>query len=92
ALNACCAKGALREVCVVLCADAKEGQRNGVGVMVVYRGRKFGLRSALALSRAWQLRKRCPARRAFLFSRMPMYRNVSPGIMGSWDERSGPVK
>ena len=45
---------ALRDLPVVVGADPKEGKGRGVVTTANYRARKFGIRSALPISRAWR--------------------------------------
>jgi nucleotidyltransferase/DNA polymerase involved in DNA repair len=76
---------ALRDLPVVVGADPKEGKGRGVVTTANYRARKFGIRSALPISRAWRFAetaRRCgePAT-VFIQPNMPLYREVSGRIM-----------
>ena len=76
---------ALRDLPVVVGADPKEGKGRGVVTTANYRARKFGIRSALPISRAWRLaetaRRRGEPATVFLQPNMPLYREVSSRIM-----------
>jgi DNA polymerase IV (archaeal DinB-like DNA polymerase) len=75
----------LRELPVVVGADPKEGRGRGVVTTANYRARKFGIRSALPISRAWRLaeiaRKRGEPATVFIQPNMSLYREVSGRIM-----------
>jgi nucleotidyltransferase/DNA polymerase involved in DNA repair len=76
---------ALRELPVVVGADPKEGKGRGVVTTANYRARKFGIRSALPISRAWRFaeaaRKRGEPVTVFIQPNMPLYREVSARVM-----------
>jgi DNA polymerase IV (archaeal DinB-like DNA polymerase) len=76
---------ALRGVPVVVGADPKEGRGRGVVTTANYRARKFGIQSALPISRAWRLaqaaRNRGEAETVFIRSNFPLYETVSSRIM-----------
>jgi len=62
---------------VIVGADPKEGHGRGVVAACSYEARKFGVRSALPIGRAWKL---CPEG-AFVRPRMRRYVEVSAQIM-----------
>src|SRR5262245_61618199 len=62
---------------VIVGADPKGGQGRGVVAACSYEARKFGIRSALPISKAWRL---CP-RGVYVRPRMKRYVEVSAGIM-----------
>jgi nucleotidyltransferase/DNA polymerase involved in DNA repair len=62
---------------VIVGADPKEGHGRGVVAACSYEARKFGVRSALPIGRAWKL---CPEG-AFVRPRMKRYVEVSAQIM-----------
>jgi DNA polymerase IV (archaeal DinB-like DNA polymerase) len=76
----------LRDLPVAVGADPKEGKGRGVITTANYRARKFGIRSALPVSRAWRLaeaaRKRGEPATVFIQPNFPLYREVSARIMG----------
>jgi DNA polymerase IV (archaeal DinB-like DNA polymerase) len=76
---------ALRDLPLVVGADPKEGKGRGVVTTANYRARKFGIRSALPISRAWRLAETARARgepaTVFIQPNMPLYREVSGRIM-----------
>jgi DNA polymerase IV (DinB-like DNA polymerase) len=76
---------ALRDLPVVVGADPKEGKGRGVVTTANYRARKFGIRSALPISRAWRFaetaRRRGELATVFIQPNMPLYRAVSGRIM-----------
>src|ERR1044071_7875310 len=76
---------ALRALPLVVGADPKEGTGRGVGMTANYAARRFGIRSALPISRAWRLAEtaRNHGEPATLFVRpnMALYRAVSERIM-----------
>src|SRR5258705_150277 len=76
---------ALRDLSVVVGADPKEGKGRGVVTTANYRARKFGIRSALPISRAWRFAETARARgepaTVFIQPNMPLYREVSGRIM-----------
>jgi DNA polymerase IV len=63
---------------VIVGADPKGGQGRGVVAACSYEARKFGVHSALAISRAWKL---CP-KGVYVRPRMHRYVEVSHQIMG----------
>ena len=76
---------ALRDVPVAVGADPKEGKGRGVVTTANYKARKFGIRSALPISRAWRFaeaaRKRGEPATIFIQPNMALYREVSGRIM-----------
>ena len=62
---------------VIVGADPKEGHGRGVVAACSYEARKFGVRSALPIGRAWKL---CP-QGAFVRPRMQRYVEVSHEVM-----------
>src|SRR5215475_7603924 len=62
---------------VIVGADPKGGQGRGVVAASSYEARKFGVRSALPISRAWKL---CP-QGVYVRPRMRRYVDVSKQIM-----------
>jgi DNA polymerase IV (archaeal DinB-like DNA polymerase) len=76
---------ALRGVPVVVGADPKDGRGRGVVTTANYRARKFGIHSALPISRAWRLaqaaRRRGEAGTVFIRSNFQLYEAVSSRIM-----------
>lgn len=76
---------ALRDLPVVVGADPKEGKGRGVVTTANYRARKFGIRSALPISRAWRFAEMARARgepaTVFIQPNMSLYREVSGRIM-----------
>ena len=76
---------AVRDLPVVVGADPKEGKGRGVVTTANYRARKFGIRSALPISRAWRFaetaRRRGEPATVFIQPNMPLYREVSGRIM-----------
>jgi DNA polymerase IV (DinB-like DNA polymerase) len=75
----------LRDLPVVVGADPKEGKGRGVVTTANYRARKFGIRSALPISRAWRFaetaRRRGERPTVFIQPNMLLYREVSGRIM-----------
>jgi nucleotidyltransferase/DNA polymerase involved in DNA repair len=68
---------ALKGQPVIVGADPREGRGRGVVAACSYEARKFGVRSALPISRAWKL---CP-KGAYVRPRMARYAEVSREIM-----------
>ncbi len=70
---------------VVVGADPKAGKGRGVVTTANYAARKYGIRSALPISRAWRLadvaRKRGEAETVFVRGNQSLYREVSDRIM-----------
>jgi DNA polymerase IV (archaeal DinB-like DNA polymerase) len=70
---------------VVVGADPKAGNGRGVVTTANYAARKYGIRSALPISRAWRLaevaRKRGEAAVVFVRGNRTLYREVSDRIM-----------
>lgn len=62
---------------VIVGADPKEGKGRGVVAACSYEARKFGVRSALPISRAWKL---CPEG-VYVRPRMKRYAEVSGQVM-----------
>jgi DNA polymerase IV (DinB-like DNA polymerase) len=76
---------ALRDLPIAVGADPKEGKGRGVVTTANYRARKFGIRSALPISRAWRLaeaaRRRGEPATVFIRPNMALYREISNRIM-----------
>src|SRR4026208_2306986 len=76
---------ALRNLPVVVGAAPKKGKGRGVVMTANYRARKFGIHSALPISRAWRLaetaRRRGEPAPVFVQPNMPLYREVSGRLM-----------
>ena len=76
---------ALKNFPVVVGADPKEGRGRGVVTTANYHARRFGIHSALPISRAWRLaeaaRRRGEPATIFIQSNMALYREVSARIM-----------
>lgn len=70
---------------VVVGADPKEGRGRGVVTTANYLARKYGIRSAMPISRAWRLAEAARARgepeAVFLRGNRSLYREVSQRIM-----------
>jgi DNA polymerase IV (archaeal DinB-like DNA polymerase) len=70
---------------IVVGADPKGGQGRGVVTAANYAARKYGIRSALPISRAWRLaeaaRRRGQPATAFVRDDRSLYRDVSRRIM-----------
>lgn len=75
----------LRGVPVAVGADPKAGKGRGVVTTANYQARKYGIRSALPISRAWRFaeaaRKRGEPATVFIQPNLPLYREVSARIM-----------
>jgi DNA polymerase IV (archaeal DinB-like DNA polymerase) len=76
---------ALRGLPVAVGADPKEGNGRGVVTTANYMARKFGIHSALPISRAWRFaeaaRQRGEPATVFIRPNFPLYREVSARIM-----------
>jgi nucleotidyltransferase/DNA polymerase involved in DNA repair len=76
---------ALRSLPVVVGADPKEGNGRGVVTTANYIARRFGIHSALPISRAWRLaeaaRKKGEPPTVFIQPNFRLYREVSERIM-----------
>jgi DNA polymerase IV (DinB-like DNA polymerase) len=76
---------ALRRLPVAVGADPKEGKGRGVVTTANYMARKYGIHSALPISRAWRLaeaaRRRGEPATVFIPPNFPLYREVSARIM-----------
>src|ERR1041385_5555352 len=77
---------AVRALPLVVGADPKGGTGRGVVMTANYAARRFGIHSALPISRAWRLaesaRKRGEPAAVFVRPNMALYRGVSERIMG----------
>ena len=75
----------LRGLPVAVGADPKEGRGRGVVTTANYMARKYGIHSALPISRAWRLaegaRRRGEPATVFIQPNFPLYREVSARIM-----------
>ena len=75
----------LRNLPVVVSVDPKEGKGRGVVTTANYMARRFGIRSALPVSRAWRLaeaaRQKGEPATVFIPPNFPLYREVSARIM-----------
>jgi len=78
-------KPELRGLPVAVGADPKEGHGRGVVTTANYMARKYGIHSALPISRAWRLaeaaRRRGEPATVFIQPNFPLYREVSARIM-----------
>jgi DNA polymerase IV (DinB-like DNA polymerase) len=78
-------KPELRSLPVVVGADPKEGRGRGVVTTANYMARRFGIHSALPISRAWRLaeaaRRRGEPTTIFTQPNFKLYREVSARIM-----------
>jgi DNA polymerase IV (archaeal DinB-like DNA polymerase) len=75
----------LRGLPIAVGADPKQGKGRGVITTANYAARKFGIHSALPISRAWRLaeaaRQRGEATTVFIQPNFSLYREVSARIM-----------
>src|SRR5215203_3091806 len=75
----------LRDVPLAVGADPKEGKGRGVVTTANYMARKYGIRSALPISRAWRFaeaaRKRGEPATVFIQPKMALYQEISRRIM-----------
>ena len=80
-----CYNPALRGLPVAVGADPKEGRGRGVITTANYLARKYGIRSALPIARAWRLaevaRRRGEPATIFIRPNFTLYREVSARIM-----------
>jgi len=87
---------ALRGLPVVVGADPKEGRGRGVVMTANYQARKFGIRSALPISRAWRLaqaaRRRGEPETIFVRSNFQLYETVSSRIMQIFERFSDAIE
>ena len=67
----------LKDKPVIIGADPKEGKGRGVVSSASYEARKFGVRSAMPISRAWKL---CPGG-VYLRPHFDLYIPASNGVM-----------
>src|SRR5262245_48396734 len=76
---------ALRDRPLVVGADPKDGHGRGVVTAASYAARRYGIRSALPISRAWRLaeaaRRRGEPETIFVRDDHVLYREVSARIM-----------
>jgi DNA polymerase IV (DinB-like DNA polymerase) len=76
---------ALRDLPVAVGADPKEGKGRGVVTTANYMARRFGIHSALPISRAWRFaeaaRKKGEPPTVFITPNFTLYREVSARIM-----------
>ena len=81
----------LREKPVVVGADPKAGQGRGVVTAASYAARRYGIRSAMPISRAWRLaeaaRRRGDPETIFVRDNRKLYQEVSQRIMALLAER-----
>jgi nucleotidyltransferase/DNA polymerase involved in DNA repair len=77
---------ALRDKPLVVGADPREGRGRGVVTAASYGARRYGIRSAMPISRAWRLaeaaRRRGEPETIFIRGRRDLYVEVSGRIMG----------
>jgi DNA polymerase IV (DinB-like DNA polymerase) len=82
----------LRGLPVVVGADPKEGRGRGVVTTANYTARRFGIHSALPISRAWRLaeaaRKRGEPAAVFIRTNFQLYGEVSARIMQILESRA----
>ena len=82
----------LRSLPVVVGADPKEGRGRGVVTTANYMARRFGIHSALPISRAWRLaeaaRRRGEPATIFTQPNFKLYREVSARIMQIFERRT----
>src|SRR3989442_1497869 len=80
-----------REEPVVVGADPKAGQGRGVVTAASYAARRYGIRSAMPISRAWRLaeaaRRRGDPETIFVRDNRKLYQEVSQRIMALLAER-----
>jgi DNA polymerase IV (archaeal DinB-like DNA polymerase) len=87
---------ALRGLPLVVGADPKDGRGRGVVMTANYQARKFGIRSALPISRAWRLaqaaRRRGEPETIFVRSNFQLYETISGRIMQIFERFSDAVE
>jgi DNA polymerase IV (DinB-like DNA polymerase) len=87
---------ALRGLPLVVGADPKDGRGRGVVMTANYEARKFGIHSALPISRAWRLaqaaRQRGEPETIFVRSDFQLYETVSSRIMQIFERFSDAVE
>lgn len=87
---------ALRGRPVVVGADPKEGRGRGVVMTANYQARRFGIRSALPISRAWRLaqaaRRRGEPETIFVRPNFKLYETISSRLMQIFERFSDAVE
>src|SRR5215470_10152638 len=86
----------LRDRPLVVGADPKDGHGRGVVTAASYAARKYGIRSAMPISRAWRLaeavRRRGEPETVFLRGNHALYRETSGRIMALLAERADAIE